>query len=109
MRDIKPIISIVGTARIAMIPKANANTAFGKILLILPCCFLGSFSFIKVFTVHLHDTGEILLDHHDIVSTIIKLEGSIKVAVSIRFQFYNFAIHTDTNRSVAGFRFNMTG
>lgn len=109
MRDIKPIISIVGTARIAMIPKANANTAFGKILLILPCCFLGSFSFIKVFTVHLHGTGEILVHYHNVVSAVIKFEGSFKVSVSIRFQFYNFAIHADTNRSVAGFRFNMTG
>jgi len=109
MRDIKPIISIVGTARIAMIPKANANTAFGKILLILPCCFLGSFRFIKVFTVHLHGTGEILVHYHNVVSAVIKLEGSLKVSVSIRFQFYYLAIHADTNRSVAGFRFNMTG
>ena len=70
--DIRPIINIVGTARIAMIPKAIANMILGKKLLILPCRFCSSFRFIKVFTVHLHDTGEILIDHHDIVSTVIQ-------------------------------------
>ena len=103
-----PIISIVGTARIAMIPKAIANMILANNLLILPCRFCGSFSGIKVFTVHLHDTGEIIIDHHDIVSTIIKLDGSFKVAVSIRFQFYYFAIHTDANCGITGFRFNLT-
>ena len=70
--DIRPIINIVGTARIAMIPKEIANTILGNNLLILPCRFCGSFCVIKVFTVHLHDTRENIIDHHDIVSTAIQ-------------------------------------
>lgn len=70
--DIRPIISIAGTARIAMIPKEIANMILGNNLLILPCRLCGSFSVIKVFTVHLHDTRENIIDHHDIVSTVIQ-------------------------------------
>ena len=71
--DIRPIISILGTARIAMIPKEIANMILGNNLLILPCRFCGSFSVIKVFTVHLHGTGEILVHYHNVVSAVFQL------------------------------------
>lgn len=59
MREITPIISNVGTAKIAMIPKAIANIPFDRILLMLPCRFCNSFIFIEVFTCHLKGAGKI--------------------------------------------------
>lgn len=44
-----------------------------------------------------------------VVSAVIKLEGTFKVPVSIRFQFCYFVIHTDTDCSLARFCFNVTG
>ena len=62
-----------------------------------------------IFAVKVNRAGKAIVNYHDIISTVIQLQGGFKVSVIIGFQFVHFLIQPYTDSCFSGFCLNCTG